>query len=65
MPWRRAWQPTPVLLPGKSHAQRSLTGYSPQGHKKLDTTEMTEHIVQDDLNERVTPAQTIFKSVTV
>ena len=27
-PWRRAWQPTPVFLPGKSHEQRSLVGYS-------------------------------------
>ena len=31
--WRRKWQPTPVFLPGKSHAQRSLVGYSPWGHK--------------------------------
>ena len=38
-PWRRAWQPTPVLLSGKSHGQRSLAGYSPWGHKELDTTE--------------------------
>jgi len=29
IPWRRKWQPTPVLLPGKSHGQRSLAGYSP------------------------------------
>ena len=29
MPWRRTWQPTPVFLPGKSHGQRSLVGYSP------------------------------------
>jgi len=28
-PWRRAWQPTPVFLPGKSHAQRSVEGYGP------------------------------------
>ena len=28
-PWRRKWQPTPVFLPGKSHGQRSLAGYSP------------------------------------
>ena len=27
--WRRAWQPTPVFLPGESHGQRSLAGYSP------------------------------------
>ena len=39
MPWRREWQPTPVFLPGESHEQRSLAGYSPGGHKELDTTE--------------------------
>ena len=33
IPWRRKWQPTPVFLPGKSHGQRSLAGYSPWGHK--------------------------------
>ena len=31
------WQPPPVFLPRKSHGQRSLVGYSPQGHKKLNT----------------------------
>ena len=31
--WRRKWQPSPVFLPGKSHGQRSLEGYCPQGHK--------------------------------
>ena len=36
---RRQWQPTPVLLPGKSHWQRSLVGCSSWGHKELDTTE--------------------------
>ena len=40
-PWRRAGQPTPVFLPGESHGQRSLAGYSPQSHKEVDTTEMT------------------------
>ena len=39
IPWRRAWQPTPVFLPGESHGQKSLVGYSPSGHKKTDTTE--------------------------
>ena len=29
IPWRRKWQPTPVFLPGKSHGQGSLVGYSP------------------------------------
>ena len=36
--WRRQWHPTPVLLPGKSHGQRSLVSYSPGGCKELDTT---------------------------
>ena len=34
-PWRRKWQPTPIFLPGKSHGQRSLGGYSPQGPKRV------------------------------
>ena len=41
IPCGRAWQPTPVFLPGESHGQRSLVGRSPQGHKELDTTEAT------------------------
>ena len=32
-PWRRKWQPTLVFLPGESHGQESLVGYSPRGHK--------------------------------
>ena len=38
-PWRREWQPNPVFLPGESHEQRSLAGYSPWGPKELDMTE--------------------------
>ena len=39
-PWRRTWQPTPVFLPGESPwTGRSLAGYSPWGHRELDTTE--------------------------
>ena len=48
-PWRRKWQPTPVFLPGKSHGQRSLEGYSPWGHKELD---MTEHELLDGAHSR-------------
>ena len=43
IPWRRKWQPTPVFLPGQPHGQRSLVGYSPWGHKELDTTEQLTH----------------------
>ena len=35
IPWRRKWQPAPIFLPGKSHGQRSLMGYSPWGHKRV------------------------------
>ena len=38
----RAWQPTPVFLPRKSHGQRSLAGYSPWGLKESDKTEAAE-----------------------
>ena len=37
--WRRRWHPTPVLLPGKSHGQRSLVGCSPWGSDESDSTE--------------------------
>ena len=37
----KEWQPTPVFLPGESHGQRSLIGYSPRGCEESDMTEMT------------------------
>ena len=43
MPWRKKWQPTLVLLPGNFHGPRSLVGYSPWGHKELDTTEQLHY----------------------
>ena len=39
IPWRRNWQPTPVLLPRKFHGWRTLVGCSPWDHKAWDTTE--------------------------
>ena len=39
---------TPVLLPGKSHGQRSLVGYSPWGHKESDMTEQLHFIYLQD-----------------
>ena len=42
IPWRRAWQPTPLFLPRESHGQRGLVGYSPLGCKESDT--MTEQL---------------------
>ena len=37
--WSRKWQPTALFLPEKVHGQRSLSGFSPWGHKELDMTE--------------------------
>ena len=42
VPWRKAWQPAPVFLPGESCRQRSLAGYSLWGRKESDTIEATE-----------------------
>ena len=41
IPRRKKWQPIPVFLPGESHGQRRLAGYSPWGHKESDMTETT------------------------
>ena len=57
IPWRREWLPTPVFLPGESHGQRSLAGYSPQGRKESDRTERLtlntkpepENVISSDL----------------
>ena len=47
-PWKRAWQPTPVFLPGESHGQRSLVGYSPCGCKESNITEQQSmHVLKD------------------
>ena len=43
MLWRRKWQPTPVFLPGVSHGQRSLAGYSSCSHKESDMAEWLTH----------------------
>ena len=54
IPWRRAWQPTPVFLPGESHGQRNLAGYSPWSCKKSDTTEATWHAhIQEKIKQSV------------
>ena len=44
-PWRRKWQPTQVFLPEKSHGQRSLAGYSPEGCKESYTAEHRAHCI--------------------
>ena len=42
IPWRRKWQPTPVFLPGKSHRERHLVGYSSWGRKESNTTKLQQ-----------------------
>ena len=53
--WRRKWQPTPVLLPGKSHGWKSLVGYSLWGRKESDTTERL-HLHKANNREEPDPA---------
>ena len=52
IPWRREWQPTPAFLPGESHGQQSLAGYSPGGRKESDTTEwLSTHACTDRVHQ--------------
>ena len=51
--WRRKWQSTPVLLPGKSHGQRSLVGYSLWGCKESDTTERLHFLGTENTSAKV------------
>ena len=55
MPWRRAWQPTPVFLPGESHGQRSLVGCSPWGHEESDVTERRSAVEEWKRRNRPSP----------
>ena len=48
IPWRRKWQLVPIFLSRKSHGQRSLSGYSPWGHKESDMTEYPRTPVIDE-----------------
>ena len=52
--WRRKWPPTPVFLPGESHGQRSLEGWSPQRCRESDTTErLTLYCVSTVSRQRI------------
>ena len=64
IPWRRAWQPTLVLLPRESPGQRSLAGCSPQGRTEKDMTEEAkQQWQQGDCSPRVEASRTRFCSV--
>ena len=64
IPWRKAWEPTPVFLAGKFHGQRSLEGYSPEGHKESDTTEGTLHAPQYKIESSKKPQAFLFPRCT-
>jgi len=53
IPWRKAWQPTPVFLPRESQGQRRLLGYSPLGCKESDTTK--NNVAHMHEHARITP----------
>ena len=59
--------PTPVLLPGKSHEQRSLVGYSPRGRKESDTTKRLHVHILSSLGERrvIWKEETSFRGLIV
>ena len=66
--WRRKWKPTPVFLPGKSHGQKSLRGYSPWGCKTVRhvlATKQQQHVVINwtDINIFISDLENQFSSV--
>jgi len=65
--WRRKWQHNPVFLPGESHGQRNLVGYSPWGHKESDITERLtlQHMLPFWLMLGISAAEGYFKGLTV
>ena len=62
IPWRREWKPTPVLLLGESHGQRSLAGYSPWGCKELAMTEWPNSITSKETLPKLTVPMATFNS---
>ena len=64
-PCGKKWQPSPVFLPGESHGQRSLVGYSPWGLKELDTMEwLSTHTHTAQPKTKGTWEERIFGTVT-
>ena len=53
IPWRRAWQPAPVILPGEFHGQRSLVGYSPGDCKEPGMTERLSDCEKPYIKSRI------------
>ena len=64
IPWRRAWQPTSVFLPGESHGQRSLAGHSPWDCKESDTAieQLNSTTVEFGITRQDFPVDPVAKS---
>ena len=60
IPWRRAWQPIPVFLPGEFHGQRGLAVYNPKGRKESDTIEQLSMHASHMKKERNMPKQKVL-----
>ena len=60
IPWRRKWQPTAVVLPGESQGQRSLSGCSPRGCKRVRHNRACIHVLEaKDVAQGFCPGETI------
>ena len=65
IPERREWQPTPVFLPGESHEQRSLVGYSPWGCKESEVTERLALHFHPTCHSAYSPANKVQDSSSI
>ena len=62
IPWRRKWQLTSELLPGESHEQRSLVGYSPWGSKESDMTEQLHVHLRNTISRMASKEALVIKN---
>ena len=66
IPWGRAWEPTPVFLPGESHGQKRLAGYGPHGHKDwsdLAHTHTSRMIIDTKILNKILGSQIIMLTI--
>ena len=61
--WSRKWHPAPIFLPGESHGQRSLVGYSPWGHKESEMTENTHSIYYGSVEGHLLSWRNLWKKL--
>ena len=61
--WSRKWHSTPIFLPGESHGQRSLVGYSPWAHKESDMTENIHSMYYGSVEGHLLPWRNLWKKL--